>query len=337
MGPLGNAANLRARNLRFALAGTVVPVLVAVSSHAFSHRAPFLIGAAGACIAAIGVALVDPRGRLLSLLAEFTMIPALLLMQSYSGGVSSGYSVLVVRAMTWLGLRATQRELLVAAAVLVACCYLPMLVFGAPAYPVAWGQATMLSLIGCTVAATLHGVRDDTRRLTRKLRQDAVIDDLTGVLNRRGWRGMATVEFERARHRGGAVALITIDLDGFKTLNDEHGHEQGDRALQEAAQWMQASFRGRDIVARLGGDEFVVMLADVTLDEAIAALSRLRGAPLRARFSAGVAMWDGIEDLTALMHRSDRALYAAKSRGGRQTLVAAPLERHLHLLSARAS
>ena len=108
---------------------------------------------------------------------------------------------------------------------------------------------------------------------------------------------MATVEFQRARHRGGTVALVTIDLDQFKALNDQHGHDHGDRALREAAHWMQASFRARDIVARLGGDEFVVLLTDVTLDGAMAALSRLRDAPLRSSFSAGVAIWDGEEDL----------------------------------------
>ena len=277
------------------------------------------------------------RRRVLFRLAAFSGIPALALMQSYSGGAASGYSVLVMMAMIWFGLRATQRELLAGAILLAACSYLPMLLVGPPAYPVQWGHATMLMVIGCTVAATLNGVRGEALRLTHKLRQEAVVDDLTGLLNRRGWRGMATVEFQRARHRGGTGALVTIDLDHFKALNDQHGHDHGDRALREAAHWMQASFRARDIVARLGGDEFVVLLTDVTLDEAMAALSRLRDAPLRSSFSAGVAIWDGSEDLASLMRRSDQALYAAKSRGGRQTLVAAPLWGQLRLVAAQAS
>jgi diguanylate cyclase (GGDEF)-like protein len=337
MGSLGVTAAARARDLRLALLGTVVPVLAALASDSFSHRLPFLIGAAGTCAAPLIVTLVDRRHRLAFWLGEFGGIVALTAMQSYSGGAASGYSVLVVMAMIWFGLRATARELVAGALLLALCSYLPMLVFGPPAYPVRAGNATMLVLVGVAVAITLRTVKGETLRLTRRLRQEAVIDDLTGLLNRRGWRDMAFVEFQRARHRGGAVALVTIDLDAFKALNDEHGHEHGDRALREAAHWMQASFRARDIVARLGGDEFVVLLADVTLDGAMAALSRMRDAPLRTAFSAGVAMWDGCEDLAALMHRSDRALYAAKSQGGRRTLVAAPLHGALRLVGAQAS
>jgi diguanylate cyclase (GGDEF)-like protein len=338
MGSIGAIAAARVKALRFAITGTVVPVIVAISTNGFAHRIPFWIGAGGACAAAIGVSLTDRRRwRLLFWLAEFGGIPALVLMQAYTGGAASGYSVLMAMAMVWFGLRATHRELIAGGALLAACSFLPMVVVGAPAYPVAWGHATMLTLIGCTVGATLHSVTDETLRLTDKLRQQAVIDDLTGLLNRRGWRGMATVEFQRARHRGGAVALVTIDLDDFKALNDGHGHEHGDRALQEAAKWMQASFRARDIVARIGGDEFVVLLSDATLDGAMAALSRLRDAPLRSGFSAGVAMWDGKEDLAALMGRADRALYVAKSRGGHQTLVSSPVRSQLRLVGAHAS
>jgi diguanylate cyclase (GGDEF)-like protein len=337
MGPLAASATARSATLRLALAGTALPVLVAVATNGFSHRAPFLIGALVACVAALGVSLLSRRHRVLFWLAAFGGIPALMLMQSYSGGVDSGYSVLQMMAMIWFGLQATRGELLIGAGLLAACSYLPMVIVGPPAYPVAWGHATMLVLVGCTVATTLQALKGETARITRKLRQEAVIDDLTGLLNRRGWRDMASIEFQRAAHRGGTVALVTIDLDDFKELNDTQGHDQGDRALCEAGRWMQASFRAQDIVARLGGDEFVVLLAEVTLDGAMAALARLRSAPLRNQFSAGVAVWDGTEDLEALMRRSDRALYAAKSRGGKQTLVAAPLVGQLRLVGAGAS
>ncbi len=245
MGPLRFKAAARSKDVRFALAGIVVPVIAAASTNALEHRAPFWIGAAAACVAAVAMSVLDRRRRqVLFRLAAFGVIPALALMQSYSGGVASGYSVLVMMAMIWFGLRATQRELLAGAILLAVCSYLPMLLVGPPAYPVQWGHATMLMVIGCTVAATLNGVRGEAQRLTHKLRQEAVIDDLTGLLNRRGWRGMATVEFQRARHQGGTAALVTIDLDQFKALNDQHGHDHGDRALREAAHWMQASFRG---------------------------------------------------------------------------------------------
>jgi diguanylate cyclase (GGDEF)-like protein len=159
--------------------------------------------------------------------------------------------------------------------------------------------------------------------VVRKLRQDALIDDLTGLLNRRGWRYIAAPEFERAARTRKPVALVTIDLDHFKEQNDEFGHDHGDRVLRSTAERMQATFRAGDILARLGGDEFVVLLSNSTLEGALAAARRLREiTPVEADLSAGIAVWDGSEDLGELMYRSDRALYAAKSSGGGQTHVA---------------
>jgi diguanylate cyclase (GGDEF)-like protein len=313
----------RGRAVRLAVLGNVLPVLTAVATQLASHRLVFFLGAAGACLAPIIVTLTSRRRRLLFWLAEFGGIPAVTLMQAHTGGAASSYSLLVMMAMIWFGLQATDRELAIGAAVLAACAYLPMLVIGPPAYPVSWGHATLLVLVGCSVAGTLRVLTREMERLTRKLRQEALIDDLTGLLNRRGWRYMASPEFERASRAGKPVALVTIDLDHFKELNDRYGHEHGDRVLKEASEWMQATFRAGDILARLGGDEFVVLLSNSTLDGALRAITRLREeAPIRAGFSSGVAMWNGTEDLATLMQRSDQALYAAKSAGGGQTEVA---------------
>jgi diguanylate cyclase (GGDEF)-like protein len=313
----------RVKAVRFAVLGNIVPVLTAVATQFSSHRPIFFVGAAGACIAPLVVTTTSRRHRLVFWLAEFGGIPAFTLMQAYSGGASSGYSVLVMMAMIWFGLQATDGELVAGALVLAACAFLPMLLIGPPAYPVAWGHATLLVLVGCSVAGTLRMLTREMQRLTRKLRQDAVIDDLTGLLNRRGWRYIAGPEFERAARAGKPVALVTIDLDNFKQLNDRFGHDFGDRILRETAEWMQATFRAGDILARLGGDEFVVLLSNSTLDGALKAITRLRdGTTIRAGLSAGIAMWNGNEDLATLMQRSDRALYAAKSRGGGQTEVA---------------
>jgi diguanylate cyclase (GGDEF)-like protein len=323
MGPIRLTGADRVKAVRFAVLGNVLPVVTAVATQFSTHRPIFFAGAAGACIAPLVVTMTSRRHRLLFWLAEFGGIPAFTLMQAYSGGAASGYSVLVMMAMIWFGLQATDRELVAGALTLAACAFLPMLLIGPPAYPVAWGHATLLVLVGCSVAGTLRVLTREMQRLTRKLRQDAVIDDLTGLLNRRGWRYMAGPEFERAARAGKPIALVTIDLDNFKQLNDRLGHDFGDRILRETAEWMQATFRAGDILARLGGDEFVVLLSNSTLDGALKAISRLREAtPIRAGLSAGIAMWNGSEDLPTLMQRSDRALYAAKSKGGGQTEVA---------------
>jgi diguanylate cyclase (GGDEF)-like protein len=326
MGPLGlNTTEKRARAVRFAIAGNVLPVAVASATNLASHRLLFFIGAAGACIAPLVVTLVSRRHRLLFYVAAFGGIPALTLMQAYTGGAASGYSVLVLMATIWFGLMATDGELLVGALVLTACSFLPMLVVGAPAYPVDWGHATLLVLVGCSVAGTLRALTVETQRLTRKLQQDAVIDDLTGLLNRRGWRYMAPGELVHAARGENGVVLVTIDLDDFKALNDRSGHGEGDRVLRETAARIQETFRGGDIVARLGGDEFIVLVVDSTLPGAINAINRLRlMTPADGGFSAGVAAWDGIEDLNDLMRRSDLALYAAKATHS-GTHIAPPL------------
>jgi len=262
-------------------------------------------------------------------LAELGGIPAFTMMQAYTGGVASSYSLLVVLAMIWFALQATDGELVAGIVVLAACAFGPMLAVGPSAYPVSWGHAALIMLMGCSVAVTLRVLTREMQRLTRKLRQEALIDDLTGLLNRRGWRYIASPEFDRAARASKPIALVTIDLDRFKELNDRFGHDHGDRILRETAERMQTTFRAGDILARIGGDEFVVLLSNSSLDGAVRAVDRLcEATPVRSDLSAGIAMWDGREDLGTLMHRSDLALYSAKSKGGARAEVArrGPLE-----------
>ena len=313
----------RAWAVRFAFLGNSVPVGIATVTRLGSHHALFFAGAAASCVAPIVVTAASRRHRLAFYLAAFGGLPALTGMQSYSGGVASGYSVLLMMAMVWFGLQATNRELVAGLSVLALCCYLPMLVIGPPAYPVSWGHATLLTLIGCTVAGSLWRLARETQSLTRRLREEAVIDDLTGLLNRRGWRYAAPRELARADRSGAPAALVMLDLDNFKQLNDEEGHDRGDRVLQELAEGLRATLRAGDAVARLGGDEFVALLSNCTLAGSLSAVMRLRsGLRTRVWFSAGVAEWDGREELQELLRRADLALYAAKANGAGRTEIA---------------
>ena len=315
----------RVRLLVFAIAGNVLPVIIATATDRWIHPAVFYAGAAVGCVAPLVVTLVPQRRRVVFWSAAFAEIPALTLMQAHSGGAASGYSVLVIMAMVWFGLAATDLELVAGMLVLAACCVLPMLLLGAPAYPVTWGHAALLTLVGVTVAGSLRAVTRELGMLAQRFAQEAVVDDLTGLLNRRGWRYTAPRELVRAARSGNPITLVTLDLDNFKELNDEQGHEQGDRALRDTAERIRGTLRAGDVVARLGGDEFVALLTNSTLTGSLTAIERLRDStPRQEGFSSGIAVWDRAEDLTELLRRSDLALYAAKDAGGGRTEVAPP-------------
>src|SRR5205807_3446959 len=104
-------------------------------------------------------------------------------------------------------------------AVLVACCYLPMLLLGPPAYPVSWGHATLLTLMGSSVAGSLRTVTRQMDRHARRLHQETLVDDLTGLMNRRGWRLAVPRELARSARDGSPTTLVMLDLDHFKGFN----------------------------------------------------------------------------------------------------------------------
>ena len=315
----------RLRLIVFAVVCNVLPVTIAVATDRSAHRPVFFAGAIAACLASLVVAVVPRRRQLAFWAAAFGLIPALTLMQAYSGGAASGYSVLLIMAMVWFGLEGTDVELAAGMVVLAACCALPMVLIGAPAYPRSWGHAALLTLVGVAVAGSLRAVTRELATLAQRFAHEAVVDDLTGLLNRRGWRYTAPRELVRAARSGNPITLVTLDLDNFKELNDELGHDQGDRALHDTAERIRATLRAGDVVARLGGDEFVALLTNSTLTGSLTAIDRLRDStPEAEAFSAGVAVWDRREDLSHLLRRSDLALYAAKGQGGSCTAVAPP-------------
>ena len=309
--------------MQFAFLGVVVPIAIATATDFSSHRTLFFVGAAGGCLATLIVNAVPRRNRIAFYIGVFGGIPSLAMMQAYTGGAASGYSVLMMMVMVWFGLQATDRELIVGLAVLAACSCLPMLVIGPPAYPVDWGHAALLVLVGATVAGSLRAVTRETQRLTERLRREAVHDDLTGLLNRRGWREAAHRDLAQAKRSGTSLGVVVVDLDDLKQINDSMGHDAGDRVLRETADRMRAALRGGDVLARLGGDEFAALLTDATLDGVLEVVRRLRDVtPSPGRFSAGVAMWDRRENLDELLRRCDVALYASKASGGGRTQMA---------------
>src|ERR1700733_418034 len=313
----------RARLLAFAIVGIVLPVVIATETDRAMHHPVFYVGAVIACIASMVAALVPRRRRVVFCVAAFGQLPALTLMQAYSGGAGSSYAVLVIMAVLWFGFVAGDVEMVAGLVVFAGCCVLPMVLVGPPAYPLSWGHASLLVLVGTMIAVSLRAVTRELATLAQRFAQEAVVDDLTGLLNRRGWRYNAPRELARAARSGNPITLVTLDLDNFKELNDELGHTEGDRALRDTAERIRATLRAGDVVARLGGDEFVALLTNSTLTGSLTAIDRLRDStPESEGFSAGIAVWDRKEELPELLRRSDLALYVAKDSGGGSTSVA---------------
>lgn len=159
-------------------------------------------------------------------------------------------------------------------------------------------------------------------------------DPLTGLANRRGFQAQAGRELERVRRSRGSLALMLVDCDRFKQINDGYGHPVGDRALAQVAASLKACVRAGDVVARWGGDEFVVLLRGV--DEgavrrvAARVNAHLRLAPslppgLTLTVSCGCVVRNAAQvqhlRLGGLLFAADRAMYAAKHRGGGQLVA----------------
>lgn len=200
--------------------------------------------------------------------------------------------------------------------------------------------------------AVYHGLlraklRGDAQR---ELRHLATHDALTGLRNGAAFREQLTLAIARVRRQGGACGLLYVDLDGFKPINDEHGHDAGDAALRTAGQRLRSVLRDCDMAARLGGDEFAALLQDVsgTADAAAAAervLSAMSvplrlpdGSEVRVTASIGVAICPGTAGAAhPLLCAADAAMFRAK-QAGKNRYELAPIEREggevsdLHIL-----
>jgi diguanylate cyclase (GGDEF)-like protein/PAS domain S-box-containing protein len=158
------------------------------------------------------------------------------------------------------------------------------------------------------------------------LRRQAVVDELTGLHNRRGFGVLAEHQLRRADRSGAGVLACFVDVDGLKAINDTLGHDAGDRAIRAAARILQTSFRASDVIARLGGDEFVVLAVDANveshaalaerLDERIAEYNAAPDREFALAMSTGWAVYDPAspEPLDALLKRADAMMYRAKIR-----------------------
>ncbi|GAB3388628.1 diguanylate cyclase [Massilia agri] len=185
-----------------------------------------------------------------------------------------------------------------------------------------------------TVAEQL-GLAVSNVSLRESLRQQSTVDPLTGMYNRRFFDESLKRELLRARRTRTACAVVMVDLDHFKRINDTYGHEGGDLILKAAARVLLERVRASDIASRYGGEEFVLLLPDCSADAALKCAEQIRhaltglaipylGQTISVTASLGVAAWpqhaDGEQEL---LKAADLALYEAK-KSGRNRVVAAP-------------
>jgi diguanylate cyclase (GGDEF)-like protein len=164
----------------------------------------------------------------------------------------------------------------------------------------------------------------ERHRMLQQVRQMAVLDELTGLNNRRGFVLVCQHLWQVANRNGKRLALLFLDLDGLKQINDGYGHAQGDRALVDMADILRHTFRKADVLGRLGGDEFVVLLAEGSSEGAARALERLRAGidgfnqqtarPYRLSASVGLSWYepDAPASVEAVIEQADRAMYVEK-------------------------
>ena len=177
------------------------------------------------------------------------------------------------------------------------------------------------------------GFAGQRKRMELALLQRSLQDDLTGLPRRALLIDRLQEALKRCAREHSAGALLFVDLDHFKQVNDQHGHAGGDAVLRQVADRLRTSLRASDTAARVGGDEFVVLLPTVAhagdalavgakLLAALAQDAKYGGRAVQVSASVGVAHFDGAGETAAqVMHRADLAMYAAKGAGRGQVWV----------------
>lgn len=172
-------------------------------------------------------------------------------------------------------------------------------------------SARLLSTILSKQLAT-----DELQRRAERAEADALVDELTGLFNRRGWDRLVEREERRSARYGHDATVFAMDVDGLKEVNDEHGHAAGDALLRRAAEAIKSVTREHDVAARLGGDEFAVLAVEMSAAEADAMQARLEAAFEAANVSVSVghSQRDTTNGIAGAAVVADRLMYEAKER-----------------------
>jgi len=195
-------------------------------------------------------------------------------------------------------------------------------------YPLIGSLATRLA----SISEKLRANRNELQQALAKVKELATRDDLTLTYNRRHMTELMQLEQRQHERSGAPMCLALLDIDLFKAVNDQHGHQAGDEVLRRFAQAARQALRDTDLLARWGGEEFMVLFVDSEADDALQALQRLQAAlhassfddiapGLRVSFSGGVAQLRCDEPIDVAVGRADQAMYRAKIEGRSRCVV----------------
>lgn len=253
------------------------------------------------------------------------------LLCALDGGIDSPIAYLLVLPMVYLAICYRFRTAL-ACAVTGLLCYGVLLWFAPGPRPMGVVIFQLLTMGVSFLMATLGARNRDQqnqamRALRRQLESMAMTDALTGCLNQSAFKAVLQREVKRARRHGRALALLLIDIDHFKRINDNHGHLMGDVVLRQMGMVLRSAAREADCAGRPGGDELALLAPETDAAAAVALAERLceeaRSAalPIHITLSIGVcAMAPLSEQAAVVFQRADEALYMAK-RGGRDKVA----------------
>jgi diguanylate cyclase (GGDEF)-like protein len=201
-------------------------------------------------------------------------------------------------------------------------------------FPTATAAVLPFGLLGVLpLLSTVGFLLMCTERSQAELERAAHLDYLTGICNRRAIEDLARRAIAAARRHGMPMAMMIVDIDHFKRINDAFGHECGDLALVESVRRLRDSLRAEDLVGRLGGEEFVAVMPNTDGVAALAAAERVRAAfadspmhigehELQVTVTAGVAVLTAEDaQFSHLLRRADRAMYAGKNAGRNQVML----------------
>ena len=203
----------------------------------------------------------------------------------------------------------------------------------------------LIARLAAIVARMNEGLRSKSRELAMALdrvQQLATRDDLTQVHNRRHITELMSIEQSQHERTGSSLCVALLDIDHFKAVNDNRGHQAGDEVLRRFAQATQQALRTSDLLGRWGGEEFIVVFPDTSIDEAGVALQRVRDqllktdfthgdVQLRVTFSAGLVHIQPGENIELALERADQAMYRAKTAGRDCVMTDVPATASCHV------